>query len=219
MVSTKTASGDAVVSGAGWAIASVALFAAATAGVDRSAVATLVTALLLGGLVLGLPLYTAAARTGGWHPQLEAAAWTALAAAATVLFFAATRADPSPVNAVTLDRGAGAVSPYWPYPPELVWGIRCLALFALTAGLASAALNSRAADLVSVLWRGLAFGICIAVILVACLVAFVISGPIVWKIVPLSSVGVVAAAFVSGYVAGAGLSSVRAVLITPLSGL
>jgi hypothetical protein len=217
MLTPMRASADAAVSGAGWAVASIGLFAVAMVGVNRSAVPTFVAALILAALAFGLPIYAAAGRTGGRWPQFEAAAWTTAAAVATLLFFTATRPEPSFVNAVTLDRAGAAVSPYWPYPPELVWGVRCLGLFALAAGIASAALNAHAAGLVSVLWRGLVFGVCIAVILAVSLLVFAIGGPILWKIVPLPSAGVAAAAFASGCLAGAWISRARLTLITPLS--
>jgi len=200
-----------------WAVASIGLFAAAAVGMNRSAVGTFVAAVVLGGLALGLPLYAAAARTGGRRPQLEAAAWTALAAVTAVLFFAATRNEASSANPVTLDGAGAAVSRYSLYPPELVWGVRCLAIFALGAGLASAAINSHAAGLRSVVWRGLTFGLCIAAILAACLLTFAIGGAILLKVVALPSAGAAATAFVTGSVSGAWIWRVRSVLITPLS--
>ena len=74
-------------------------------------------ALLVGGLLFGLPIYVTGRQAGVRSPAVEAVLWISLLAVVAVAFALATRPAFGAVNAVTTEdirrRQQGGT---WPYP-------------------------------------------------------------------------------------------------------
>jgi hypothetical protein len=165
-------------------------------------------ALLLGGLLLGLPIYVTGRRAGVKFPAAEAVIWTSLLAVAVVVFVLTTRPAFGAVNAVTTEdiRRHGGT---WPYPLELVWGVRCAVVFCAVAGASSMLVNGGSRRPLARAWRAALLSVSVAMSLGGAMLLFALGGPMVWRLIPLDVAGVAAAAFVPGCVAGAGIIAAR----------
>ena len=197
--------------GTGWFVSAFLVFAAGRLDGHISLTLAFLTALLVGATALGIPLYASARRTGARRPRVEAITWVLLCGLLVLVFFSVTRPDQSAVNAATLDstHHNDAAFAYWPYSLELVWFVRCVALFAGLAGSASVLINAKPRWPLGLAWRAVAFSGCVGAALTAGLLLFAIGGPLLWRLIPSDVVGVGAAAFLTGSLVGTGLLSTR----------
>jgi hypothetical protein len=193
--------------GGGWAVASLLLPLSARLIEPASALAVFAAALVVGAALVGWPNFATARGASARYPAIEAAVWVLLlAATVTIVVSAMTSFDP--INAVTTeDIRARRHGGTWPYPPELVLGLRDVAAFCLLAGLGTSLLNGGARGLLGRLVRAACLGIGIAAAFGAAILFFVLAGPFVWRLFPI--VGIAAAGFLSGCVAGAGMIPLR----------
>jgi hypothetical protein len=211
--------------GAGWAAASILLPLSAR-GVDPSSTAVVfAAAFVVGTALVGWPIYTTARGANARYPVAEATLWVLLLAAMAVIFVRATMSF-EPINAVTTEEiRMGQHGSTWPYPPELIWGLRTVGAYCALVALSTSLLNG-AHGLLGRLWRAALLSVGIAVCLGAAVLIFVLAGPFlwrlfpaysvgasdIWRLIPMEIVGFAAAAFVSGCVAGAGMIPLRRLL-------
>jgi hypothetical protein len=191
-----------------------------------SPAAVFAAALIVGAPLVGAPIYVTARGTGARRPGVEAALWVVLLGTIVVVFVRATMSF-EPINAVTTEdirrRQHGGT---WPYPPELVWGLRGAVAFCTLAGLSSTLLNGGTRHVFGRLWRAVLFSTGVAISLGAAALLFALAGPPVWRLfplrtlggsgvwglIPIEMVGVATAAFLPGCLAGAGILAARRVL-------
>jgi hypothetical protein len=204
--------------GLGWAVAAV-LFPLSVYVVDpQSSVMVFAAALAVGGALVGAPTYVMARQAQARFPLLEAGLWVLLFAVMVLIFVRITVPPFEAVNSVTTeDMRRGPVNPFWPWPPELVWGLRCAAAFCVLAGFSSALVNigavSSAQRLMGLVWRAPLFIAGIAISFAVAVVIFVLGGPFVWRVIPFAAASIAAAGFVPGCVAGAGILAMRRVFL------
>jgi hypothetical protein len=211
--------------GGGWAAASILLPLSARAVGPSSTAAVFAAAFVVGTALVGWPIYTTARGTIARYPVVEATLWVLLLAAMATMFVRATMSF-EPVNAVTTeDIRRGQHGGTWPYPPELIWGLRAAGAYCVLVAVSTSLLTG-AHGLLGRLWRAALLSVGIAVSLGAAVLIFVLAGPLVWRlfplyrvgapdvwrVVPLEIVGVAAAAFLAGCVAGAGIIPLRRLL-------
>jgi hypothetical protein len=213
--------------GAGWAVAAVMLPLSALLIGFSSPAAFVIAALVVGTPLVGVPIYITARATGARYAAVEAVVWVVLLAAIVLIVVRATVSFET-INAVTTEdirrRQHGGT---WPYPPELVWGLRGAATFCILAGLGSMLLNGGPHHLWGRLWRAPLFGAAAGLSLAAAAILFTLAGPFIWRLFPLLTlggspalrlfpielVGVAAAAFPAGCLAGAGILAARRALL------
>lgn len=208
--------------GSGWAAASILLPLSARAVGPSSTAAVYAAALVVGTALVGWPIYATARGANARYPAIEAPVWVALLAAMVTGYVRATMSF-EPINAVTTeDIRRGQHGGTWPYPPELIWGLRTAGAFCPLAALSSTLVNG-GHGLFGRVWRAALLSVGIAACLGAAVLIFVLAGPFIWRLfsaysvgapdmwraMPIEIVGVAASAFLSGCVAGAGIIPLR----------
>lgn len=203
---------DAALWGAGWAAASLLIYAfGTTLDLWRPGITCLAT-VPVGAAMFGVPIYRSARSAGGRFPKAEALVWVAALVVLTVAFAAANRPSVAAVNAVTTEEMRSRSDYYrtWHYPRELVWGFWSVVMYSVLCAGVTLLLEWRGRIALGIS-RAMVFATCIATSLFVGLAIFAIFGPLLWSGLPTmptalaEGLGVISSAFVAGYLIGCGI--------------